>query len=92
MSANYPIDLTMKPDVTAFFDEATNTVSYIVRDPGSDACAVIDSVLDFDLDGLTNEEEFEAGTSIFLNDTDGGDDVIALQSVSQADHHPHMPS
>jgi glyoxylase-like metal-dependent hydrolase (beta-lactamase superfamily II) len=48
MSANYPIDLTMKPDVTAFFDEATNTVSYIVRDPGSNACAVIDSVLDFD--------------------------------------------
>ncbi|WP_118133223.1 MBL fold metallo-hydrolase [Oceanicella sp. SM1341] len=38
----------MKPDVTAFFDEATNTVSYVVRDPGSRACAIIDSVLDFD--------------------------------------------
>ena len=35
-------------DVFAFFDEATNTVSYVVKDPGSDACAVIDSVLDFD--------------------------------------------
>ena len=37
-----------KPDVFAFFDEATNTVSYVVKDPGSTACAVIDSVLDFD--------------------------------------------
>jgi len=36
------------PDVTAFFDEATNTVSYVVADPGSRACAVIDSLLDFD--------------------------------------------
>jgi glyoxylase-like metal-dependent hydrolase (beta-lactamase superfamily II) len=36
------------PEVTAFFDEATNTVSYVVRDPGSKACAVVDSVLDFD--------------------------------------------
>jgi len=36
------------PQVTAFFDEATNTVSYVVRDPGSRACAVVDSVLDFD--------------------------------------------
>lgn len=36
------------PHVTAFFDEATNTVSYVVRDPASKACAVIDSVLDFD--------------------------------------------
>ncbi len=38
----------MKPDVTSFFDEATNTVSYVVRDPGGRACAVVDSVLDFD--------------------------------------------
>jgi glyoxylase-like metal-dependent hydrolase (beta-lactamase superfamily II) len=38
----------MTPDITAFFDEATNTISYLLRDPGSSACAVIDSVLDFD--------------------------------------------
>lgn len=36
------------PHVAAFFDAATNTVSYVVRDPATDACAVIDSVLDFD--------------------------------------------
>ncbi|MBK0399884.1 MBL fold metallo-hydrolase [Limibaculum sp. M0105] len=38
----------MNPDVTAYFDEATNTVSYVVRDPGSAKAAIIDSVLDFD--------------------------------------------
>ena len=38
----------MKPDVTAFFDEETNTVSYVVREPQGRACAIIDSVLDFD--------------------------------------------
>ncbi len=38
----------MTPDVTAFFDEATNTISYVIRDPAGTAAAVIDSVLDFD--------------------------------------------
>ena len=36
------------PDVTAFFDAPTNTFSYVVKDPASSACAVIDSVLDLD--------------------------------------------
>jgi glyoxylase-like metal-dependent hydrolase (beta-lactamase superfamily II) len=38
----------MKPEVTAFFDDATNTVSYVVREPQGRACAIVDSVLDFD--------------------------------------------
>lgn len=38
----------MTPQVTGFFDEATNTITYVVREPEGSACAVIDSVLDFD--------------------------------------------
>ena len=38
----------MKADVTPFFDERTFTVTYVVADPGSGACAVVDSVLDYD--------------------------------------------
>jgi len=38
----------MTPNVTAFFDEATNTISYVVKDPDSNAAAIIDSVLDYD--------------------------------------------
>jgi glyoxylase-like metal-dependent hydrolase (beta-lactamase superfamily II) len=42
------IDLSQKPAVTAFFDEATNTISYVVEDPASTACAIVDSVMDID--------------------------------------------
>ncbi len=38
----------MKPDVKAFFDEDTFTVTYVVTDPSSKSCAIIDPVLDFD--------------------------------------------
>lgn len=38
----------MTPIVKAFFDEATYTVSYVIRDPESGTSAIIDSVLDFD--------------------------------------------
>ena len=38
----------MQPQVSAFFDEATNTISYVVVDPATSRCAVVDSVLDFD--------------------------------------------
>ena len=37
-----------QPIVQHFFDEPTNTFSYVVRDPDSQACAILDSVLDFD--------------------------------------------
>ena len=38
-----------KPKVVPFFEENTNTFSYVVQDPTSNACAIIDSVLDFDM-------------------------------------------
>ena len=38
----------MSPEVKAFFDSATNTVSYVVRDPQGHGAAIIDSVLDYD--------------------------------------------
>ncbi|MBT8076182.1 MAG: MBL fold metallo-hydrolase [Gammaproteobacteria bacterium] len=38
----------MKPDVQAFFDKQTFTVTYVLMDPSSRACAIIDPVLDFD--------------------------------------------
>ncbi|QGZ35461.1 MBL fold metallo-hydrolase [Stappia indica] len=44
----YPLDPATRPEVTAFFDPKTNTISYVVQDPGSKACAVVDSVMDID--------------------------------------------
>ncbi|WP_342071679.1 MBL fold metallo-hydrolase [Yoonia algicola] len=47
----------MTPHVKAFFDDATNTVSYVVREPEGRACAIVDSVLDYDqASGRTNME------------------------------------
>lgn len=40
--------MACSPLVEAFFDETTHTVSYLVRDPQSPACAIIDPVLDID--------------------------------------------
>lgn len=40
--------MNTRPVVTAFFDKSTNTISYVVKDPHSSACAIIDSVMDFD--------------------------------------------
>ncbi|AUH34717.1 MBL fold metallo-hydrolase [Paracoccus tegillarcae] len=45
---SYPVNMDLKPEVQAFFDEATNTISYIVKDPSSNACAIVDSVMDID--------------------------------------------
>lgn len=38
----------MKPLIEAFFDKATSTVSYVVYERPGSACAIIDSVLDYD--------------------------------------------
>ena len=63
MSLPFEPDLNVKPEVVAFFDEPTNTVSYVVKDPNSDACAVIDSVMDID---------YAAGRITY----DGADEII----------------
>ena len=58
------IENALQPEVTPFFDEPTNTLSYVVKDPGSDACAIVDSVLNLD---------YPSGTISF----DGADAIIA---------------
>ncbi len=50
-----------KPEVKAFFDEATFTVTFVVKDPESSACAIVDSVLDFDYaSGRTDTKSADA--------------------------------
>ncbi|MFN8721755.1 MAG: MBL fold metallo-hydrolase [Rhodospirillales bacterium] len=38
----------VKPDVTGFLDPDSSTISYVVKDPASSACAIVDPVLDID--------------------------------------------
>ncbi len=63
MTLPFKPDLNVRPEVTAFFDEPTNTISYVVQDPNSHACAVVDSVMDID---------YAAGRITF----DGADRII----------------
>ena len=46
--SDYPVNMSVRPEVKAFFDPDTNTISYVVKDPASTACAVVDSVMDID--------------------------------------------
>lgn len=48
MLDGFPIELHKHPEVKTFFDEPTNTFSYVVTDPATQHCAVIDSVLNLD--------------------------------------------
>lgn len=48
MTLPFQPETSVVPRVEAFFDPQTNTISYVVGDPNSNACAIFDSVLDID--------------------------------------------
>lgn len=75
----------MHPSVQAFFDHATNTVSYIVHDPATKKAAIIDPVLDF-----TPRNGRLAATSadaLLAAAADQGLDILyVLETHAHADH------
>ncbi|MDX5384595.1 MAG: MBL fold metallo-hydrolase [Rhodobacterales bacterium] len=80
----------MTPEVKAFFDEATNTVSYVVKDPSGSACAIIDSVLDFDYaSGRTDTRSADAVIA-YVRDHDL-DVQWLLETHVHADHLSAAP-
>ncbi|TYB89707.1 MBL fold metallo-hydrolase [Oceaniovalibus sp. ACAM 378] len=80
----------MTPDVTAFFDEATNTISYVIRDPAGTAAAVIDSVLDFD--HASGRTDTASADRIVTFVQDAGLDVQwILETHVHADHLSAAP-
>ena len=48
MTALPPVTMDTRPEVKAYFDAQSNTISYLVKDPDSASCAVIDAVMQFD--------------------------------------------
>ena len=73
------------PEITAFFHEPTNTVSYLVADPANEVAAVIDPVLDFD---LASGEVGTASTDALLAVAaeQGFDIRWVLETHAHADH------
>jgi glyoxylase-like metal-dependent hydrolase (beta-lactamase superfamily II) len=80
----------MKPEVTAFFDDATNTISYVVRDPNGTACAVIDSVLDFDYSSGRTDTRSADAVIAFVKEK-GYDCQWLLETHVHADHLSAAP-
>ena len=80
----------MGPNITAFFDYATNTISYVVRDPNGSACAIIDSVLDFDF--ASGRTDTQSADKIINFVTENKLDVQwLLESHVHADHLSAAP-
>lgn len=78
------------PNVSAFFDEATFTVTYVVSDPDSGRAAVVDPVLDFDpASGRTSTTSADEVIA-FANDNKLGVDWI-LETHVHADHLSGAP-
>ena len=81
---------TRRPSVRAFFDETTFTVSYVVRDPASSACAVIDSVLDYDpASGRTSHGSADAVIAYVR--AEGLEVLWQLETHAHADHLSAAP-
>jgi glyoxylase-like metal-dependent hydrolase (beta-lactamase superfamily II) len=81
---------SLRPSVTGFFDEATNAVSYVVRDPTSRRCAIIDSVLDYDVaSGRTSTANADRIVHFIANDGLSVDWV--LETHVHADHLSAAP-
>lgn len=75
----------MQPAVQAFFDNATNTVSYIVHDPVTKKAAIIDPVLDFTpRDGRVTTASSDALLSAAK--AQGLEIVYLLETHAHADH------
>ena len=80
----------MGPNITAFFDHVTNTISYVVRDPNGSACAIIDSVLDFDF--ASGRTDTQSADKLINFVTENKLDVQwLLESHVHADHLSAAP-
>ena len=89
-SIPHPVNLAVRPEVTAFFDPPTNTVSYVVKDPGSNACAIIDSVMDIDY--AAGRISYESADTIIAFVTERGLAVEWLiETHAHADHLSAAP-
>jgi glyoxylase-like metal-dependent hydrolase (beta-lactamase superfamily II) len=77
--------MTAAQQITAFFDEPTNTVSYLVADPAARTAAIIDPVLDFDL-ASGRVTTASAGKMLTAAEANGLRVEWVLETHAHADH------
>lgn len=79
-----------EPIIEAFFDEATNTISYLIVDPATRMAMVIDPVLDFDLpSGTVNTDS--ADRILAMATARGWCITMILETHAHADHLSAAP-
>jgi len=79
-----------EPLIHAFFDEPTNTVSYIVADPATKQAAVIDPVLDYDQSA--GQVDTRSADAILRVAVEQGYNVVwTLETHAHADHLSGSP-
>lgn len=81
---------TPLPCVKTFFDPATFTASHVVRDPRSPACAIIDSVLDFDMPSGRTSTGSASALAQYIRD-EGLQVQWLLETHAHADHLSAAP-
>ena len=79
-----------EPRIRAFFDEPTNTVSYLVWDPASGRGAVIDPVLDFDVASGTVDNQ-SVDEILAAAEAEGVKIDYVLETHIHADHLSGAP-
>ena len=87
---DYPVNMDVKPEVTAFFDPATWTISYVVKDPASNKCAIVDSVMDIDY--AAGSITYESADALIKHVEDNGLELEwLLETHVHADHLSAAP-
>lgn len=82
--------MATQPDLQAFFDEATNTVSYLIGDPETRQAAVVDPVLDYD--GKAGTVDIRSVEAILAAAAEKGYTIVwALETHAHADHLSGSP-
>ena len=82
--------MSKQPLIQAFFDEPTNTISYLVADPSSKKAAVIDPVLDYDHNA--GEVDTRSVEAMLKAASDAGYTIEwALETHAHADHLSGSP-
>ena len=79
-----------KPNVKAFFDEATFTVSYVVSDPETKRAAIIDPVLDYEPHSGRTTTSCAEALIAYIKESQLGVDWI-LETHVHADHLSSAP-